>query len=111
LQALRHSPLYSEVILAPKGPLLTFPVPAGLQRDIPNSLLSGCLEAGRAATPGFFLFETALVFVIRLRETELPVLLSAAQKTAPSVQLHLPGVRVFVINCPPKKNLLSSIES
>jgi len=55
MQALRYSPLFGEVILAPQGSSLTFPVPAGLQRDIPNSLLSGCLEAGKAAIPGFFL--------------------------------------------------------
>lgn len=55
MQALRFSPPASEVILAPHDSPLTFPVPVDLQRDIPISLLSGWLEAGSAATPGFCL--------------------------------------------------------
>jgi hypothetical protein len=47
------------------------------------------LEAGDAAIPGFFL-TTALVFDIKRREPGLLALLSAAPKTAPTIQVRFP---------------------
>ena len=55
VQALCILPLAAKRYWLLQVRLLTIPVPAGLQRDISDTLLLGCFEAGSAATPGFFL--------------------------------------------------------
>jgi hypothetical protein len=81
LQALRNSPLYREVILAPEGSPLTFPVPAGPKRDIPNSLLIG-MFGSRESCYSRLLFIYCSGIRVEIRKRYRAALLSAAPKTA-----------------------------
>ena len=69
---------------------LTFPVPAGLQRDIPYTLLSGCLKPGVLLLPAFFMISPRIArisrfWLVQLRlDTELPSPHSGAMRFSPA---------------------------